>query len=418
MAPDSELSAGRLLRERFTVEGKLAEGGMSVLYTVSDKNLPGLWVLKQMRPLVGNPGDLIRIRKQFQEEAALLAGLSHPGIPRVIDCFSEDGCDYLVEELVQGRTIEELLHEKGRLPEKEVVDMGLQILDILQYLHEKGIVYRDLKPGNLMLDLKDRIRLVDFGIARHFTPGRSSDTVIVGTPGYASPEHYGKSQTDARSDIYSLGATLHALLTGSDPAEKPFQFTPPAVLIPGTSSGLSQVVMKALALRPEDRYPSAGAMSGTLRTCLASAPAKQTYSYSRSFMERLLTYPIFSGETISPDLPRRIEIALHEEGFDWTVEDTRFSRTPELRSGKIRWDEVEEVRVCRGIDTRSRQNFLEKMKVTTFEIRITAKRKVIHIPPAMKDWRDLVNWILYRAGLTQSRTVREEGADLVYDRSR
>src|SRR5438445_6005634 len=165
----------------------------------------------------------------FQREAFLLAGLTHPNLPRIYEQFNDAGRWYLVMDYIEGETLETYLNKMGgKLPIEKVLNIGIQLCSVLDYLHTRqpSIIFRDLKPANVMLTAGDHIFLIDFGIARHFKPGQAKDTSALGSSGYAAPEQYGKMQTTPRADIYSLGATLHQLLTGNDPSDTPFHFAP------------------------------------------------------------------------------------------------------------------------------------------------------------------------------------------------
>jgi hypothetical protein len=178
-------------------------------------------------------------------------------------------------EFVDGQTLEELVVDLGRpLPPDTVLRLGVALCTVLDYLHSRTppIIFRDLKPGNIMLDRDGAVKLIDFGIARVFTPGKSRDTTNLGTKGYAAPEQYGKGQTDARSDVYALGATLHFLLTGRDPADEPFNFPPARRLNPDVSPALEAVVARAVSASAADRWPSAREMRRAL-TRAAAVPA-------------------------------------------------------------------------------------------------------------------------------------------------
>jgi len=145
----------------------------------------------------------------------------------------------------------------------------VKICDVLSYIHAEGIVYRDLKPDNVIIKSDGSIKLIDFGIARVYKRGKLKDTVIMGTPGYAAPEQYGTSQTDQRSDIYSLGALMHHIVTGGDPREKPFDFDPPSSMGVKISPYLENIVMKALSMKPDQRYQNAGEMKFALEAVLS-----------------------------------------------------------------------------------------------------------------------------------------------------
>lgn len=260
---DSSLVPGTILRDRYHIEGILDSGGMSVLYLASDQHLPGRWVIKEMRALTPNAEDREAILGQFRREAQILGTLSHPGLPRVTDFFEERERLFLVEEFLEGRNLMQVA-SAGRFTEEEAVDCAIQLLDVLVYLHQSRIVYRDVKPDNVIVGSDRRYHLVDFGIARLFSVGKRRDTVLMGTPGFASPEHYGNRQTDERSDIFSLGATLHFLVTGRDPGERPFLFDPPDELVPGLSEWFADIVMTALETEPADRFQTAAEMRAAL----------------------------------------------------------------------------------------------------------------------------------------------------------
>ena len=274
------------MKNRYRIGGVLAHGGMSLLYHATDAHLPGAWVVKQMRPVTPNAQDRDLILEQFRREAAILARLNHPGLPRVIDSFEEDGYLYLVEEMIPGHTLEQVA-TSHRFSEDEAVVFACELLDILSYLHEHEIIYRDLKPQNIMVVDSGphtgglRYALVDFGIARLFSVGKRRDTVLMGTPGFSSPEHYGQRQTDARSDIYSLGAVLHFLTTGRDPGEQPFVFRSPDEIAPGISEWLSDIIMKAVEREPGERFQTARAMREALDTPRNLVLRARTYRYPR-----------------------------------------------------------------------------------------------------------------------------------------
>ena len=203
--------------------------------------------------------DLRQAFEAFRREATMLATLSHRNLPKVVDNFEESGREYLVMELVRGTNSLGLLAKRNKpLPPDQVIAWGEQLCDVLGYLHSRKppIIFRDLKPDNIMVDNDGVVKLIDFGIARHFTPGKKADTTAIGTTGYAPPEQYGKGQTDARSDIYALAATLHQLLTRRDPSQDPFNFPPARQLNPAVPQGLSAALQKALSTSPADRWPT------------------------------------------------------------------------------------------------------------------------------------------------------------------
>jgi len=207
-----------------------------------------------------SPQEIIEATENFKREALLLAGLTHPNLPSIYDHFSEAGRWYLVMDFIEGETLEERLNKEpeGRLSVEEAQRIGIQLCTVLGYLHgrQPPIIFRDLKPANIMMTPDGHLYLIDFGIARHFKPGQAKDTIAFGSPGYAAPEQYGKAQTTARSDIYSLGANLHQLLTGIDPSQTPFQFAPLQQQGQPTPPGLESLIMQMLEMNESKRPDS------------------------------------------------------------------------------------------------------------------------------------------------------------------
>ena len=163
----------------------------------------------------------------------------------------------------------------GFLPEAQVAEWAIQVCDVLDYLNgqkPQAIIFRDMKPANVMLAKDDKVKLIDFGIARLFQPGKTKDTRVMGTPGYAAPEQYGAGQTDARSDIYALGATMHHLLTRRDPSIQPHVFPPCQTLNSSVSSPMTNIVSKATDLDPNKRYQSAAEMKQALLGFTPASP--------------------------------------------------------------------------------------------------------------------------------------------------
>lgn len=223
-----QLVPDTLLKQRYRVISQVGKGGFGAVYKAEDIELGNRIVaVKEMSQRGLSPQELIEATGAFKREALLLANLMHPNLPRIYEHFSETGRWYLVMDFIEGETLEEYLGGKGgRLPVEEVLDIGMQLCTVLDYLHTRQppVIFRDLKPSNIIRTSTKHLYLIDFGIARHFKMGQAKDTIAFGSPGYAAPEQYGKAQTTPRSDIYSLGAELHQMLSGDDPSEKPFRF--------------------------------------------------------------------------------------------------------------------------------------------------------------------------------------------------
>jgi serine/threonine protein kinase len=252
-------SAGALLLAgRYTVDRIVGRGGMSTVYRAYDAHFSNRVVaVKEMVDTFATPEERAEAERDFLREADLLANLRHQAIPAVFDRFSANSRHYLVMEYIAGENLEAaVLARTDPYAEPQVRTWALELCAVLRYLHgrQPPIIFRDLKPGNILVEPGGRLRLIDFGIARFFKHSQSTDTTALGTSGYASPEHY-TGQTDARSDIYSLAATLHHLLTLRDPSRQPpFQFPPVRSINPAVSPELEAIIAKGLSADRGGRF--------------------------------------------------------------------------------------------------------------------------------------------------------------------
>lgn len=295
------LAPQTMLDGRYVVLRTLGQGGMGAVYLATDTRLNNKPVaIKEMSTrAVG--GDLRAAIDSFQKEAQMLISLRHPALPVIYDFFSrEESRWYLVMDYIQGDTLKAEMQKRGRIPEPVASDWAVQICDILEYLHKRNppVIFRDLKPDNIMLTPEGRIKLIDFGIARNFQPGNTADTAAYGSGGFSPPEQYGQKQTDARSDIYALGATLHYLLTGIDPSPNPFRFEPPGKYTP-VSAGFEKAIMQALDLNPENRPQSIGEFKSLISESLSGftaslSPVNASVSGEKTadFMQESNTVPL------------------------------------------------------------------------------------------------------------------------------
>jgi serine/threonine protein kinase len=216
------LALGTLLQNRYKIEREIGRGGYSIVYLAHDTRSPGRRVaIKQINLRNLTPRQIIEATETFNRETTLLPFLTHPGIPRCYGHFTDPEHWYLVMEYIKGQTLEEHLQTVGCCSVKETLRIGIKLCDILEYLHtrKQPLIFRDIKPANILLTPNKRVYLIDFGIARTFNPSKTKDTTPLGSPGFAAPEQYGKGQSDQHTDIYGLGATLQTLLTGRDPLE-------------------------------------------------------------------------------------------------------------------------------------------------------------------------------------------------------
>lgn len=258
------LKVGSLFQDRYRVVRILGVGGMGAVYLVEDQQLYGKqWALKELVVNHNSP-DYGEAMLLFRQESQMLARLSNPHLPEVVGAFSQENREYLLMDYVEGETLADVLarYPQG-VPPEMVQPWAEQLCDALYYLHSQNppVIFRDLKPSNVMITPNNWVMLIDFGIARLFSPGKSRDTVEMGTTGYAPPEQHGRGQTDPRSDVYGLGATLHHLLSGRDPGLQPFIFPP---LGPNVPEPMRHAVEKAVAMDPAQRFPDMRQFKQTL----------------------------------------------------------------------------------------------------------------------------------------------------------
>src|SRR5215472_17074259 len=252
------LEPGVVLQQRYRIERLLGGGGMGMVYLARDQRLSNRpCAIKEMVDHFIDPQQRLEANEYFAREADTLAQLKHAAIPAISDRFDHQNRHYLVMEFVEGRNLEEELEQRGvPFPEGLVIDIARQLCDVLAYLHghQPPIIYRDLKPSNVMLTTTGRVVLVDFGIARLFKAQRKG--TMIGTLGFAPPEQY-QGVAEPRTDIYSLGATLHYVLTGRDPERfPPFSFPPVRELRPQVSANLAGAIDRALSYKVEGRPQS------------------------------------------------------------------------------------------------------------------------------------------------------------------
>ena|GEM_PF-325305 len=235
--PFTSEATNRLLNERYAIMHEIGAGGFGAVYLARDtREGERLVALKQINLQGLSSQEIIEATDAFNREAEILSTLSHPLLPTIFGRFSDPEHWYLVMTYIDGSTLDEYLQQQRvkalpastGLPLSETLEIALRLCDGLHYLHtqQPPVIFRDLKPGNIMRTRKGQLYLIDFGIARRFKPGQAKDTIPFGSPGFAAPEQYGRAQTTPQADIYSLGALLYCLITGDDPSEHPFDFPP------------------------------------------------------------------------------------------------------------------------------------------------------------------------------------------------
>ncbi len=267
------LSVGTVLKDKYKIARLVGGGGMAWVYQVERLSDHSIWALKELRPQSTDPEDQALAWRLFQQEAIILADLDHRNLPRVIDFFEEGNDSFLVMEFIWGRSLEKRLEAANApLLESEVLRWAIQLCDVLDYLHNQDppVIFRDLKPSNVMVTNEGIIKLIDFGIARTYKVGKKKDTVAMGSENYAAPEQWGKEQTDGRSDVYSLGATMYHLLANVPPTPA-FLPSPPLPLSTynaALSEKTLEVVEKAMERDRQKRYRSAQKMRQAILDCL------------------------------------------------------------------------------------------------------------------------------------------------------
>jgi eukaryotic-like serine/threonine-protein kinase len=262
-----------LLHSRYSIVSQVGTGGFGAVYQAHDTLFSHrLVAIKEMSQDGLSPRELAEASAAFEREALVLTNLTHPNLPRIHDHFSEHGRSYVVMDFIAGGTLEDSLDTSHRsFPVEVVLNIGLQLAEALYYLHthQPPIIFRDLKPANIMRTADNHVYLIDFGIARHFKPGKAKDTIPLGSKGYAAPEQYGKAQTTPQSDIYGLGATLHQLLTGDDPSLSLFHFQPVQLRKSPISTQLNALLQQMLEMEMSKRPASMAVVKQELQHLLA-----------------------------------------------------------------------------------------------------------------------------------------------------
>lgn len=251
---------GTVLDGKYEIWKEVGRGGMSIVYLARDNRLNKQWAVKEIK----NDGSksTTTLLKGLEREANILKNVDHPVLPRIVDIINQEGTIYVVMDFIEGTTIQDRLKKEGAQPQDLVIEWGLQLASALDYLHNMNppVIYRDMKPSNVMIKPEGGVKLIDFGTAKEYIIENNADTTALGTRGYAAPEQFGDSQgrgiykTDARTDIYNLGATLYHIVTGKNPCEPPYEMKPIREWNPALSTGLEKIILKCTQPDPNDRY--------------------------------------------------------------------------------------------------------------------------------------------------------------------
>lgn len=249
---------GSVIDGKYEILTLIGQGGMSKVYLAMDKRLNKQWAVKEIEKRARDRNNEVIIQSAIAE-ANMIKRLDHPSLPRIVDIIDNGNVIFVIMDYIEGEPLSNILERNGAQPQELVIEWAKELCGVLDYLHtcQPPIIYRDMKPANVMLKPDGSLKLIDFGIAREFKEEKNSDTVSLGTKGYAAPEQFGgKGQTDARTDVYCLGVTLYHLITGQNPCEPPYELYPIRYWNPGLSSGLEKIIQKCTQLNPDDRYQS------------------------------------------------------------------------------------------------------------------------------------------------------------------
>lgn len=252
------LEIGSLVDNKYKILSEIGRGGMSVVYMAINEKANKTWAIKEIRK--DGQLEFEAVKQGLIVETDMLKKLKHSNLPSIIDVIEDENSFLIVMDYIEGNSLKVALEEYGAQSQENVIEWAKQLSDVLGYLHsrEPAIIYRDMKPANVMLKPDGNLTVVDFGTAREFKEKNLADTICLGTVGYAAPEQYGNmGQTDARTDIYCLGATLYHLVTGYNPCEPPYEIKPIREVNQSLSSGLERIILKCTQRNPDDRYQSA-----------------------------------------------------------------------------------------------------------------------------------------------------------------
>lgn len=257
---------GTFLEGKYEILKLIGRGGMSKVYLAMDKNLNKQWAVKEIQKRGTREESKIFIQSALAE-ANLMKKLDHPCLPRIVDIIEREEVIYVVMDYIEGEPLNRVLDKEGAQEQEKVIRWAKDLCGALNYLHHQTppIIYRDMKPANIMLQPNGNVKLIDFGIAREFKDGNIEDTTSLGTKGYAAPEQFGgRGQTDPRTDIYCLGVTLYHLLTGKNPTEPPYKIYPIRHWNEQLSGGLENIIIRCTRTDPEERYQSCAELTYAL----------------------------------------------------------------------------------------------------------------------------------------------------------
>ena len=278
---------GSVIDGKYRILTEIGRGGMSIVYLAMDKRLNKQWAIKE----ICKKDEIIV--NSLLVEANMMKRLDHPALPRIVDIIDNGITIYVVMDYIEGESLDKILGKYGTQPEELVIRWAKQLCDAFSYLHSQKppIIYRDMKPANVMLKPEGNVKIIDFGIAREYKEQSLADTTVLGTKGYAPPEQY-SGQTDARSDIYALGMTMHHLLTGVAPRMGE-PYVPVRQWNPELSEGIEAIIDKCVQPAAENRYQSCADLLYDLEH-----PELITKGFKRRQKRRLVLFSAILGLSV------------------------------------------------------------------------------------------------------------------------
>ncbi len=304
---DLPLLEGEIFKKRYRIVRKVGSGGFGAVYLASDLQEHSQVAIKEISLSNLTSKQIVDATDSFKREVELLSTLNHRSIPQMHEQLTDPTHWYLVMDFVAGITLEQELAKSvaNCLPLELTLSIGIQLCHVLEYLHGRrpAVIFRDLKPTNVMLTPALDLYLIDFGAARQYKPGKSRDTIAFGSPGYAAPEQYGRSQTDPRTDIYSLGVLLHQMLTGQDPSLDPFNFQSLRVYDQSLPVELDDLLKKMLEMEMERRSANIKEIHDVLQAILFSCTKTETLRQSQRTEKTNAHSKVQSAKKVSPTFP-------------------------------------------------------------------------------------------------------------------
>lgn len=337
------LQIGSIVDGKYKVLNKIGQGGMSVVYLALNEKANKTWAIKEVRK--DGVQDFTTVKQGLIAETNILKSLDHKYLPSIIDVIDDEDTFLIVMDYIQGKSLKEVLNgnmekEGFPIPVEEVISWSKQLCDVLYYLHTRPdpIIYRDMKPANVMLKPDGQISLIDFGTARVMKTGDTEDTTCLGTPGYAAPEQYGgKGQSKPQTDIYCLGATMHHLITGRNPSATPFNFPKitqcrPTLLeetpreLRDTLLGLEMIIEKCTQYEIKDRYQNCAELKYDLEH-----PAELGLPHRRKLKKKMLAFGACAGMSLILGgvslFGMMMETKTEESGYDYYISKAKTSST-------------------------------------------------------------------------------------------